>query len=161
MITKRIFASCAVAIAAATTVPRAHAFDTCEIGARMPDGMICAGLSPETGMPLYALPADAPLIMKWREAMDYAASFESPGQRMGSLRVPTARELGVLYENRNEGALSGTFNETGSDPSWYWSATEDIWSANTGDAWSWRFDDGLVRGWSHKWLKLSVRLVRN
>jgi hypothetical protein len=57
----------------------------------MEDGIIYAGISPDTGKPLYALPADASLSMKWKQAMEYAANFEGHGYPEGAFRVPAAR----------------------------------------------------------------------
>jgi len=74
-------------------------------------------------------------------------------------RAPSAEELNQLYEARNEGALKGTFNETGSSPAgWYWSAEEYRGLAD--DAWVQRFDDGY-RDWDHKSNESSLRLVRS
>lgn len=41
--------------------------------------------------------------------------------------LPAQDELGMLYTNKNTGALDGTFNETGSFPAgWYWSSSEGL-----------------------------------
>src|SRR5262245_46021586 len=92
-------------------------------GDRMPDGTIYAGVSPDIGRAMYTTPADAPLTMKWKKAMDYAAGLDAHGRE--DWRVPTNAELNVLWENRDKDALKGTFNVTGSYPAgWYWSSTE-------------------------------------
>ena len=50
-----------------------------------------------------------------------------------------ATELNQMYEARNEGALKGTFNTTGSDPAgWYWSSSQ----YDDSFAWAQRFSDG-------------------
>lgn len=126
------------------------------VGDRMPDGTICAGVSPDTGKPMYALPADAPLTMKWQRAIAYAARFVGHGHPRGAFRVPTGDELNVLFENR---AKIGGFNETGSYPaSWYWSATE--YQDCPFHSWNQSFDDGY-RDCYDKGDELSVRLVRS
>jgi len=60
---------------------------------KMPDGTIYAGLSPDTGKKMYAMPADAPLTMSFNEAADYAAKLDAHGHR--DWRVPTKAELKV------------------------------------------------------------------
>jgi uncharacterized protein DUF1566 len=131
---------------AATATPKPP-----QIGDRMPDGTIYAGASPDTGKPMYAAPADAPLTMKWKEAMDYAAKLDAHGHQ--DWRLPTKGELAALFSNR---AAIGGFNVTGSDPAgWYWSGTQD----DKWYAWGQRFSDGgqfNVR----KVLRSSVRCVR-
>jgi hypothetical protein len=103
---------------------------------------------------MYVMTADTPFTMTWRRAMDYAARLDAQGHK--DWRVPTMGELNLLYENRDKGALKGTFNVTGSDPAaWYWSSTEDI---NDG-AWGHRFSDG-VQSWDFKFGDSSLRCVR-
>jgi hypothetical protein len=122
----------------------------------MRDGTIYVGMSPDTETPMYAMPLDAPMAMRWNEAMDYAARFEGCSHK--DWRLPTAGELNVLYKARNQGALKGTFNETGGyESGWYWSSAEDRDGADF--AWDQRFDDGN-RGWDRKSNKSSLRLVR-
>ncbi len=94
-----------------------------QIGDKMEDGTIFGGISPDTGKPMYVRPADEPLTMKWKAAMDYAKKFEGHGHPAGTFRVPTSNELDVLFNNR---AKIGGFNETGSNPAgWYWSSTQN------------------------------------
>jgi hypothetical protein len=67
-----------------------------KIGAKMPDGTIYAGISPDTGKPMYATPADAPLTMTFNEAAEHAKTANSQkacGHR--DWRVPTKAELNV------------------------------------------------------------------
>src|SRR5262249_39406190 len=97
-------------------------------GDRMEDGTIYAGISPDTGRAMETTPDDGPLTMKWKRAMDYAADLKAHGRE--DWRLPTKAELNVLWENRDKGALTGTFNVTGSHPAgWYWSSTEDDYGA--------------------------------
>jgi hypothetical protein len=124
-----------------------------QVGDMMEDGTVLGGISPDTNKPMYVRPADEPLTMKWKAAMDYAARFEGHGKPAGTFRVPTDGELNVLFQNR---AKIGGFNETGSDPAgWYWSSTQ-----YDGTARDQRFSDG-GRGWDFKDLPSSVRLVRS
>src|SRR4051794_158598 len=43
-----------------------------EPGDKMPDGTIYAGISPDTGKPMFAASADAKLTMTFNEAKEYA-----------------------------------------------------------------------------------------
>jgi hypothetical protein len=121
----------------------------------MPDGTAYAGGSPETGKAMYVAPADAPLTMKWAEAIAYAEKFDGNGHR--DWRVPSAAELKVLYNDR---AAIGGFKcgYLFSRAQWYWSSTVD--SEFHELAHVRRFGDGC-HGW---WLKSDggpyVRLVR-
>src|SRR5260221_12518127 len=55
-------------------------FTRLEPGVRMRDGTIYAGISPDTGKPMNATPADVPLTMKWKQAMEYAAKLDHHGR---------------------------------------------------------------------------------
>jgi hypothetical protein len=128
--------------------------DSVRVGDKMPDGTIYAGLSPDTGQPMYTTPRDAPLTYTFNEAGKYAEKLDAYGY--DDWHVPTKGELNVLRENRNEGALEGTFNVTGSLPaSWYWSSSQDI----NGGAWAQRFSDGYQYDDS-KFNDSSLRCVR-
>ncbi len=127
-----------------------------QIGDTMADGTKFAGISPDTGKPMYALPADTPLTVKWKQAMAYADTFRRHGHPKSTFRVPTTGELNVLFQNR---AKIGGFNETGSYPSgWYWSSTEHRGNADC--AWVQRFVDGR-RDWHPESFESSLRLVRS
>jgi Protein of unknown function (DUF1566) len=106
-------------------------------GDEMPDGTIYAGVSPDTGKPMYATPADAPTTFTFKKAAQYAKNLDAHGHK--DFRVPTKNELNVLYQNRDKGKLKGTFNETGSYPAgWYWSSSQP----DGINAWDQRFSDG-------------------
>jgi hypothetical protein len=103
-------------------------------GDRMEDGTLYAGISPDTGKPMYATPADAPLTYTFNQAKDYAAKLDAHGHK--DWRVPSKSELNVLFQDR---AAIGGFNETGSDPAgWYWSSSPN----NYYYGWAQRFSDG-------------------
>jgi hypothetical protein len=104
------------------------------IGERMLDGTVYAGISPDTGVSMYATPKDAPLTLKWEQAMRYAGALDAHGHH--DWRVPTKGELNLLFQNR---AAIGGFDLSGSYPAgWYWSSSQ----ANDYDAWDQRFSDG-------------------
>jgi hypothetical protein len=139
---------------AESTVPA----DCPGIGDTCSDKTIYAGRSPETGERMFTLSADAPLLMKWEAATDYAADLSANGHT--DWRLPTKEELHVLYENRNKGALKGTFDESASHSSGrHWSASEHP-DDGAGLGWAQRFSDGN-RGWYWKYDAASVRLVRS
>jgi hypothetical protein len=103
-------------------------------GDKMADGTIYAGISPDTNKPMYATPADAQLTYTFNQAQKYAAQLDANGHK--DWRVPTKRELGVLFNNRT--AICG-FDVTGSLPArWYWSSSQ----SNFTTAWAQRFSDG-------------------
>ena len=121
------------------------------IGTMVSDGTIYAGMSPDTGKPMYVTPLDAPLTMKWKDAMDYAGKLDAHGHK--DWRLPSKSELSVLFNNR---AALGGFNVSGSYPAgWYWSGTQGVkWSA-----WGQRFSDGYQLNYT-KDVHSSVRCVR-
>ena len=94
------------------------------IGAIMPDGSVYAGVSPETGKPLYVTPADTTYNMNFDEATAYAAALDAHGHK--DWRLPSRRELHLLHENRE--AIGG-FGR-----GYYWSSTPSrrmaIWAEN-------------------------------
>jgi hypothetical protein len=97
------------------------------IGDIMSDGTIFAGMLPETNKPLYALPEDASLKLTFNKAAEYAAQLNQQNAfGHNDWRVPTDTELNLLYQNKDKGALMGSFNQnvyyqTG----WYRSSTKN------------------------------------
>ena len=95
-----------------------------EAGDRIPDGSIYAGVSPDTGKQMFAMPTDACVAMSFNEAAKYAKKLNTENT-LGhdDWRVPTKAELNVLFQNKEKGALKATFNVTGSfTAGWYWSS---------------------------------------
>jgi len=93
------------------------------VGDTIPDGTIFAGISPNTRKQMFVTPKD-------EEGIAYR--FENAAQRVKNInkdkpcghkdwRLPTKEELNVLFQNREKGALKGTFNMAGSQS--YWSST--------------------------------------
>lgn len=114
-------------------------------GDKMPDGTIFAGISPDTGGPMYVTPADVPTAMNWQEAIDYAAQIDAHGHHDWS--VPTKAELNAIFNNR---AAIGGFKQD-----LYWSSTEN----DTNGAWSQGFGSGLQNSYYGS-NNLDVRCVR-
>lgn len=126
-----------------------------QIGDKMPDGTIYAGISPDTGRRMYATPPGASLTMPFNEAVERLKA--SNGRKLcghEDWRVPTKNELNVLFNNR---AAIGGFNESGSSrDGWYWStASNSAWGA-----WCQRFSDGHQQYFGYRGPLASLRLVR-
>jgi len=105
-------------------------------GGTMPDGSVYAGISPDTEQPLYTTAADAPGAYTWNEALAYCRSLALGGH--DDWRVPTLAELALQFNNR---ADIGAFNETGrmdNATGYYWSSLQ----ASDSEAWAQRFNDG-------------------
>jgi hypothetical protein len=122
------------------------------VGERMPDGTVCAGISPDTHKPLYTSVADAPLKMSWTGAAKYAAAFDGHGHK--DWRVPTRGELNLLFANRTsfrEGLEPG---ESFFD-ALYWSSTANRVNPNYAAS-----QNVNCKIWISKEDKAAVRLVR-
>src|SRR5580658_2265628 len=68
------------------------------IGDRAPDGTIYAGMSADSGKPIYTTPSDAPFACTFDQAREYTGRLGAHGHC--DWRVPTKAELGVLVQNR-------------------------------------------------------------
>jgi hypothetical protein len=126
--------------------------DRASPGDKMADGTIFAGLSPDTGKPMYTTPTDAPLTYTFNEARNYAARLHAHGY--GDWRVPTKNELIVLFNNR--AAIGGFDVSHSSSAGRYWSSTE---SRLHHHAWTQRFSDGN-NYWNYSYNASSLRCVR-
>lgn len=136
-----------------------------EAGDAMPDGTVYAGVEPETGKRIFAAPADASFQMMFNEAAQYARTACAE-KYLGhdDWRVPSRAELNVLFENRQKGALAGTFQEAGvfhadydaGRSAFYWSSESYRGKAGYGQ---W-FDDGTPN-YIDDDIGKSVRLVRS
>ena len=105
-------------------------------GRRMPDGTVYAGISPDSDKALYTTPQDASLVFSWLSAQKYCRTLSASRRR--DWHLPTLGELAVLFINR---ASIGSFNETGyvnNGPGYYWSSVE----IGDASAWGQRFNDG-------------------
>jgi hypothetical protein len=78
-----------------------------EIGQTVPDGTVYAGISPYDGLPMFATAQTSPYRIE--EEAQYASTLKVHGH--ADYRVPTREELNVLYQNKDKGALKGTFND--------------------------------------------------
>jgi hypothetical protein len=106
-------------------------------GGRMPDGTVYAGISPDTNSRLYTTPEDAPGLYTWSKGIEYCQTLSIFGHH--DWRMPSVGELAVQFINR---ADIGGFNETGrikDGTGYYWS------SLQVGDeaAWAQSFKDGF------------------
>ena len=125
---------------------------TFRAGSVMADGSVCAGISPDTGRPMFTTPNDAPPAPVYYEAAKYARRLDAHGHR--DWRMPTKAELSVLFQNRAE---IGNFDTTGSLPAgWYWSSSRHYFLI----ACAQRFSDGLKNAFFSKYHASSLRCVR-
>jgi hypothetical protein len=124
-----------------------------EIGDRMPDGTIYAGISPTTHVPMYAAAEDSP------GQMTYYTAALADCMKSG-FRLPDREELRVIFESKEKGALKGAFKEASCDDSseWYWSSTQS--DTNPRMAWYQKFKDGR-QDFVGKGCHLSVRYIRS
>lgn len=133
------------------TLKTAASVEALKVGAAMLDGSIYAGISPDTGKPIYATPKDAPLTCAFKEAGKYAANLDTHGRR--DWRVPTRAELKVLFHNR---AAIGGFDTSGSNTAgWYWSSSRINYNA-----WTRCFSDGYQDDGSYEDHISALRCVR-
>jgi hypothetical protein len=122
-------------------------------GKKMPDGTVYAGVSPDTNKRLYTTPEDAPGVYTWSAGAEYCKALSTGAHH--DWRMPTIGELAVQFNNR---ADIGGFNETGrmhNATGYYWS------SLQVGDdaAWAQSFKDGFHEN-PGKDQNSSVRCVR-
>lgn len=107
-------------------------------GDAMADGTVYVGVSPETGNPLFATPADAPATMSLEAAEEYAKSLEIGGKK--DFRLPSKAELELVFKVRNSGVLAETFNTRGNSFAGnYW-----LKPASTYGVCGLRFSDGAT-----------------
>lgn len=136
-------------------VPRPPRDEGMNVGRKMDDGTIYIGMSPDTGAPLYILPADEAMPMTFQQAKDHAARIDGAGHE--DWRLPTRGELEVLYKFHERAGLKDTFNKSSWQDAFYWSST----SCGANEAYAQQFMPGL--GGSHQLKKdsrISVRVVR-
>jgi hypothetical protein len=106
-------------------------------GGRRADGTVFAGVSPDSGRPLYVTPADIALTVTFNQAQDHAAALGAlAAHGYNDWRLPTKNELKMIFDNR---AAIGGFDQSGVLPGgWYWSLSQDA----SFSAWCQRFSDG-------------------
>lgn len=119
-------------------------------GDEMQDGSIYVGLSPDTGRPLYTTKVDQGKY-SWVDA-EYAVKDLREGNH-DDWRLPSIRELELLYKKRDMGALENSFDDEGE---YYWSSDEDLNFLSKVK----RFNDG-TRGHSFKKMDRMLRCVRS
>ncbi len=136
------------------------------IGDRADDGAIYVGISPDTKKPMYAAPADEPLLMSFNEASERARELSKMTGKIYSL--PSKNELNMLFNACEKGALKGTFNLSSSGR--YLSSSSHRIAigdqragaySEFGGYWSQRFSDGDQHHYCRENTKLSIRLVRD
>ena len=73
-------------------------------GRKNKDGTVYAGVSPDTGKELSLTPADAPGAYTWDSAMAYCKALAADGHH--DWRLPTLGELAVQFINRADIAFA-------------------------------------------------------
>jgi hypothetical protein len=95
-----------------------------KIGDEMPDGTTLAGISPDTGEPMYVPPADAPL-MEYKRVKGYVKGLNrETAYDHKDWRSATKGELRVLFEC--SAAIGGFTDE------YHWGGTIDVGSGGGG-----------------------------
>lgn len=104
-----------------------RACESLNVGELTKNRSIVAGTCPDTGRKLFAMHADAYDAMTFEQALEHVASVnKNRTLHHDDWRIPTEEELDVLYDNRDKGALQGSFAVTfplDYARSWYWSST--------------------------------------
>ena len=117
------------------------------------DGGTYVGLSAENGKPLHAALADLPDYKTYEEALAAAEQLKSVHP---TAHVPTPKELAKnLFDNRNTGHLSGTFNTSGSNSGSVYRSSASYDSSTARVQW---FADGFQLNLSRNG-RFPVRLV--
>ena len=138
--------------------------DALELGTAMADGSVYAGKAAD-GRLILAMPNDLDVTMTFNDAAK-AVKTINKNKSLGhdDWEIPSLENVRILQKNKDEGALKGSFNLTGSKasgsdfPDWYWSSTEDRDYPSC--VLIVRFSDGHEL-WHHKDdIRLSCRPVR-
>jgi hypothetical protein len=96
------------------------------IGDKMPDGTVFAGISQDTKLPFYVLPEGAPLTMTFNDAKKYAVSLDAHSHR--DWRLPTRAELLKMFNNR---AVIGGFDQSSIGPPSDYFSSEGFYGSGT------------------------------
>jgi hypothetical protein len=127
-----------------------------DVGTKVSDGTVFAGISPTNHQPMYLLPAVKHPFLDFNEAAIAAQNVEFSGKK--DFRVPTSDELGIIYKHKWVGSMLPSFNSAAPIGAWkaaFWSSTPYVGK----EAMSIRIGDGQARG-NNKTQKLSVCFVR-
>jgi len=128
-----------------------------KIGTPMPDGSVYAGVSPDTGRDMYAMPKDASFKRGFNKASEYQAAVNARNELgYNDWRLPSNTEMKAIFNNIS--AIGG-FDNSGAYPSgWYWTSTKGY---NMGEFVKIvRASDGKENEQQEKMRDLSVRLIR-
>ncbi|MCE9508198.1 MAG: DUF1566 domain-containing protein [Alphaproteobacteria bacterium] len=138
--------------------PKAAASQGRKIGSKMSDRTIYAGISPDTGKPMYVMPEDALWIgATFNEAAQFAPERYACGHQ--DWRLPTKNELAIIFQNQKEGLLKSSFNKSSWQKAFYWSSTPVPDSYNRVYAQNFLSSDGDVYKLD-KNCRVSIRYVR-
>ncbi len=125
-----------------------------EIGDIMSDGTVFAGIHPNTGYKVFAMPQDLSARLDFNEAAQAAAN--AADHNYTNWRVPTMDELSLLFQNMDKGALKNSFAAAvDSFSPAYWSSIS--YTDEYGECVS--FQDGRLQ-YTYLETHMAVRLVR-
>ncbi|MCE9508194.1 MAG: DUF1566 domain-containing protein [Alphaproteobacteria bacterium] len=134
-----------------------------EVGTRMSDGSIYAGLTSDGKQEIYALPDDLDVAMIFNncvKAVKKLNNYKALGH--DDWQIPDLNTLKALQKNHNEGSLKDTFNTTNECPGNYWSSTLTEHPQQPGNMHTLWFLDGAP-SWGYKdrdYGRFSCRPVR-
>lgn len=149
-----------------TDAPPLQAPKQPEIGDKMPDGSVFAGLTAGGCQEIYAMPADLDVAMTFNNAASCVQKLNAD-KALGhdDWQLPSLENLQILQKNQDVGALTGTFNQKkgsffGLDcPYLYWSSTRDL--CRREGTWAVRFSNGNESSvYNDDIFRLSCRPVR-
>lgn len=136
-----------------------------ELGQKLQDGSVFAGLTADGKQQIFAMPTDLDVTVIFNDAAKAVEKLNSKNTLgHNDWQIPALDSLHILQKNQNEGSLKGTFKTAyagGSDyPDWYWSSTPH---PNTpvlvGFVPFWDGDEGWDRRDNHRLSCRPVRLV--
>ena len=134
------------------------------LGQKMQDGSVYAGLTADGKQEIYAMPRDLFMTMTFNDAASCVKELNADNALgHNDWQIPALEILRVLKRIQNKGSLKETFNTTSSGggfnhPDSYWSSTEDHHDQPT--VWFARFSDSLEVSDPKDNLRLSCRPVR-
>lgn len=130
------------------SIHRSHPTE-CSIGDQLPDGWVIAGISPDTGTVFSVEPEDQGLMgyHTWHAGVEHVETLRSEGHRSKDARLPSRKELNVIYNEIVEAGRNNNAKMNVNDHSpygKYWSSKSA--AARSPDeeeqAWLQYFSDG-------------------
>jgi hypothetical protein len=101
-----------------------------EVGQKMQDGSVYAGLTADGKQRIFAMPEDLDVVATFNDAARAVEKLNA-NKYLGceDWQIPSMKTLQVLQENQNEGSLKDTFKQVAEEDEYgenfYWSSTEN------------------------------------